>query len=111
MEPDPALPYVVATYDEIRLRFRLGGTDQARIKAKRRKWEAEPRNHPSDLALIRVPRKEWDAASALAGPRRANPDDPQGAIPHDPDQSSNFKLLADAVAVLREERERGEERE
>jgi hypothetical protein len=38
---------VVATYKEIRLRFGLGDTDQARIKAKRRKWPAEPVNSAS----------------------------------------------------------------
>jgi hypothetical protein len=46
MEPDSLPDYVVATYEEILARFGLGGTDQARIKAKRRKWPAEPPNHP-----------------------------------------------------------------
>jgi hypothetical protein len=62
MEPDSLPDYVVATYEEIRARFGLGGTDQARIKAKRRKWPAEPPNHPGALAQIRLPRKDWDAA-------------------------------------------------
>jgi hypothetical protein len=33
MEQDQPVGYVVATYEEIRERFGLGGTDQARIKA------------------------------------------------------------------------------
>jgi hypothetical protein len=99
MEPDQEPEYVIATYEEIRLRFGLGGTDQARIKAKRRKWEAEPRNNPGAVARIRVPRKEWDAA----------PDDREGsrgAIPFGPDQSQAIRRLEDAVTTFREERDR-----
>ncbi len=61
MEPEPPPEYAVATYEEIRERFRLGGTDQVRIKAKRRGWPIEPRNDPGALAHVRVPRKEWNA--------------------------------------------------
>jgi hypothetical protein len=46
MEQVGSAEYVVATYEEIRLRFGLGGADQARIKAKRHRWPAEPPNHP-----------------------------------------------------------------
>jgi cytochrome b len=54
MEQVGPVDYVVATYEEIRLRFGLGGTDQARIKAKRRKWAAEPVNHPGAVTRIRA---------------------------------------------------------
>jgi hypothetical protein len=86
MEPDQqpveTSDHVVATYEEIRLRFGLGGTDQARIKAKRRKWPAEPRNHPGAIARIRVPRAEWDSAVAEIEGKRS-----RGSDPSDPDQS------------------------
>jgi hypothetical protein len=105
MEPDQqpveTSDYVVATYEEIRLRFGLGGTDQARIKAKRRKWLAEPRNHPGAIARIRVPRAEWDSAVAEIEGERS-----RGSDPSDPDQSRRFKILDGALAAFREERDR-----
>jgi hypothetical protein len=95
MEPDSPPDYVVATYEEIRARFGLGGTDQARIKAKRRKWPAEPPNHPGALAQIRVPQKDWDAAGqterSLGGPA---------------EQSRTTKTLEGITAAFREERDR-----
>ena len=100
-QPDEASDYVVATYEEIRLRFGLGGTDQARIKAKRRKWLAEPRNHPGAIARIRVPRGEWDSAAAEIEGERS-----RGSDPSDPDQSRRFKILDSALAAFREERDR-----
>jgi hypothetical protein len=100
-QPGGTSDYVVATYEEIRLRFGLGGTDQARIKAKRRKWENEPRNHPGALARIRVPREEWDSAIADLERERS-----RGSDPSDPDQSRRFNILDGAVAAFREERDR-----
>lgn len=55
--------YVVATYREIAEHFGLKGPDQARTKAKRAAWTAEPQNHPADTLHIRVPRNVWDGAS------------------------------------------------
>jgi hypothetical protein len=105
MDPDQQLgaasDYVVATYEEIRLRFGLGGTDQARIKAKRRKWPVEPRNHPGAIARIRVPRGEWDSAAAEIERERS-----RGADPSDPDQSRKFRILDGALTAFREERDR-----
>jgi hypothetical protein len=97
-QPDAATAYVVATYEEIRLRFGLGGTDQARIKAKRRKWLAEPLNHPGAVARIRVPQKEWDAAEAEIDRARS-----RGIAP---DHSLGIKALEDAATAFREERDR-----
>jgi hypothetical protein len=94
MEQAEPTDYVVATYDEIRLRFGLGGTDQARMKAKRRKWPAEPRNHPGAVARIRVPREDWDAV--IDGDRS------RGTVPPDPDQSHKNNPLIDAAAAFRE---------
>ena len=98
---DEANDYVVATYEEIRLRFGLGGTDQARIKAKRRKWPAEPRNHPGAIARIRMPRAEWDAAAAEIEGERSRRSDHQ-----DHDLSRRFRILDNALAAFREERDR-----
>ncbi len=95
MEPGSPPEYVVATYEEIRERFGLGGTDQARIKAKRRGWPAEPRNDPGALARIRVPWKEWDAAG------RTERSPGSGA-----DQSRTYKALEGIIAAFREERDR-----
>jgi hypothetical protein len=106
MEQVGPVDYVVATYEEIRLRFGLGGTDQARIKAKRRKWEAEPVNHPGAVTRIRVPRDAWDAAAAEIERARS-----RGSAPLDPDQSHRNKVLIDAVAAFREAQERSGERE
>src|SRR4051794_15403336 len=100
-QPEEASDYVVATYEEIRLRFGLGGTDQARIKAKRRKWPAEPRNHPGAIARIRVPRDEWDSAAAEIEGERS-----RGSDPSDPDQSRRFKILDSVLTTFREERDR-----
>ena len=95
MEPEPPPDYVVATYEEIRAHFGLGGTDQARIKAKRRRWPAEPANHPGALAQIRVPRKDWDVAGqADRSPRNGS------------DQSRTNKGLEVTTAAFREERDR-----
>jgi hypothetical protein len=91
VEQEPTLEYVVATYEEIRERFGLGGTDQARIKAKRRKWPLEPRNDPGALARVRVPQKEWDGA---------------GQADRSPDQSRSFKALEGITTAFREERDR-----
>jgi hypothetical protein len=88
MEQEPQAGSVVATYEEIRERFGLGGTDQARIKAKRRKWPLEPRNDPGALARVRVPREEWD----LAG--------------RSPDQYRSNKALEGIVRTFQEERDR-----
>jgi hypothetical protein len=96
MQPENAPEFVVATYEEIRARFGLGGTDQARIKAKRRKWEVEARNNPGAMARVRVPRMEWDA-TPIDRDRS-----PGTVIPFAPDQSRSFKPLADAVAAFRE---------
>jgi hypothetical protein len=105
MDPDQkpyeVSDYVVATYEEIRLRFGLGGTDQARIKAKRRKWPAEPRNHPGAIARIRVPRAEWNAAAAEIEGERS-----RGSDPSDPDQFRRFRILDGALTAFREERDR-----
>ena len=55
--------HVVATYREIAAHFGLKGVVQARVKAKRAKWPAEPQNHPADPLRIRVPRDAWNAGS------------------------------------------------
>jgi hypothetical protein len=91
MEPEPPPDHVVATYEEIRERFGLGGTDQARIKAKRRRWPLEPRNDPGALARVRVPRKDWDTA---------------GQSDRSPDQSRTYKALEGIAPAFREERDR-----
>ena len=94
MQPDPP-DYVVATYEEIRARFGLGGTDQARIKAKRRRWPAEPANHPGALAQIRVPWKDWEAAGLT-----------ERSPGSSADQSRTNKALEGIAAAFREERDR-----
>jgi hypothetical protein len=104
MEPDKPAEYVIATYEEIRQRFGLGGTDQTRIKAKRRKWEHEPPNHPGAVARVRVPREAWDAAPAERDRSREIAFDRFPGIA--PDQSRTFKALEGAVTALREERDR-----
>lgn len=91
MEQEPPAEFVVATYEDIRERFGLGGTDQARIKAKRRKWPLEPRNDPGALARVRVPKAEWDGA---------------GQNERSPDQSRPFKALEGIAGAFREERDR-----
>jgi hypothetical protein len=109
MEREEPADYVVATYDEIRLRFGLGGTDHARIKAKRRKWVAEPRNNPGSLARIRVPRAEWDA---LEVEERSPGTDPPGhgertpgTDPLEIEQSRKVNPLAGLIAAFRKEQE------
>jgi hypothetical protein len=52
--------HVVATYREIAAHFGLKGPVQARVKAKRAGWKAEPQNHPADPLRIRVPRDAWN---------------------------------------------------
>lgn len=106
MEQVGSADYVVATYEEIRLRFGLGGTDQARIKAKRRKWLGEPPNHPGAVTRIRVPRDAWEAAAAEVERARS-----RGSAPPEIDQSYRNKALIDAVAAFREVQERSGERE
>lgn len=95
MEPEPPPDYVVATYEEIRAHWELGGTDQARIKAKRRKWPAEPPNHPGALAQIRVPRPDWEAAGKA-----------DRSVGIAPDQSKTAKGLEAITATFQEERDR-----
>jgi uncharacterized membrane protein len=104
MEQAGAAEYVVATYEEIRLRFGLGGTDQARIKAKRRRWPPEPPNHPGAVTRIRVPRDAWEAAPAEVERARS-----RGSAPPDLDQSHTNKALIDAVAAFREVQDRSRE--
>jgi DNA repair exonuclease SbcCD ATPase subunit len=53
--------YIIATYREIAAHFGLKGPVQARVKAKRAGWPAEPQNHPADALRIRVPRDAWNA--------------------------------------------------
>jgi hypothetical protein len=55
--------HIVATYREIAAHFGLKGVVQARVKAKRAGWPAEPQNHPADPLHIRVPRDIWNAGS------------------------------------------------
>src|SRR3954451_11369866 len=121
MEREEPADYVVATYDEIRLRFGLGGTDHARIKAKRRKWVAEPRNNPGSLARIRVPRAEWDALEVEErspgtdppghGERTPGTDPPghgertPGTDPLEIEQSRKVNPLAGLIAAFRKEQE------
>jgi hypothetical protein len=107
MEEGEQADYVVATYDEIRMRFSLGGTDHARIKAKRRKWAMEPRNNPGSLARIRVPRAEWDAVEAKARSRGTAPEErgdrPPGTAPPGAEQSRKINPLEGLIAAFREE--------
>lgn len=96
MDTDQApTDYVVATYEEIRLRFGLGSTDAARIKSKRRKWLPEPPNHPGAVARIRVPRGDWEGADQ--GDRSPGIDS---------DRSRSLKGLETVAAIFREERDR-----
>ena len=95
-------PFVIATYEEIRLRFGLGGTDQARIKAKRRGWEAEPPNHPGAITRIRVPRAVWDGAGEGD---RSPPIDQERSRGSDQKRRTN-KNMNGALAAFREEIDR-----
>ena len=101
-----AADFVVATYDEIRVRFSLGGTDHARMRAKRRKWPAEPKNDPGGLTSVRVPREEWDAAIPSA--RSSGTGVP---VPREHDHSNKLKVLDAALIAFKEEQERGTVRE
>jgi len=109
MEQGEPADYVVATYDEIRMRFGLGGTDHARIKAKRRKWVSEPRNNPGSLARIRIPRAEWDSVDVRERSSGTVPPDhgerPLGTVPPAAEQSRQVNPLAGLVAAFREEQE------
>jgi hypothetical protein len=106
--------HVIATYREIAAHFRLKGSVQARVKAKRAGWPAEPQNHPADPLRLRVPQAVWDAGSrggAKAIPREPRPPrNPTSLASHIPDFRDEIRglirPLEDAVAVLREERER-----
>lgn len=107
MEQGEPAEYVVATYDEIRLRFGLGGTDHARIKAKRRKWTMEPRNNPGSLARVRVPRTEWDAVDLMVRSPGTAPEEqgerPPGTAPPKGEQSRKANPLEGLIAAFREE--------
>jgi hypothetical protein len=103
METDQApSPFVIATYEEIRLRFGLGGTDQARIKAKRRGWEPEPPNHPGAITRIRVPRTAWEEASECD---RSAPIDQERSRGTDQKRRPN-KDMGGVLAAFREEIDR-----
>jgi hypothetical protein len=55
--------HIVATYREIAAHFGLKGVVQARVKAKRAGWKAEPQNHPADPLRIRVPQAVWNVGA------------------------------------------------
>jgi hypothetical protein len=106
----------IATYREIAEHFGLNGPEKGRQKAKRAGWPAEPQNHPADPVRVRVPQDEWDEAprSRQRSARfRALAEERGGAFieegktpPQTDGPPSLIKLLEEAVAALREERER-----
>src|SRR4051812_5474592 len=107
---------VIATYREIAEHFGLNGPEKGRQKAKRSGWPAEPQNHPADPVRVRVPQAAWDEAPrsreraarfrALAEERGDLLMKEGEPAPHANELPSLIKPLEDAVAALREERER-----
>lgn len=92
-------PFVLADYEQVCERFGLGSRDHARMRAKRRGWPDEPKNHPGAQTMVRVPREEWDAAEqAHRSPRTVR------IVPGAQEQFDTNRL-ADVLAVFREERE------
>jgi hypothetical protein len=76
---------VIVTYREIAAHFGLKGVVQARVKAKRAGWPAEPQNHPADPLHIRVPRDVWNAGSRReVEPLSREPRNPRNPSPHTP---------------------------
>jgi hypothetical protein len=96
--------FILATYREIALRFRLNGPNAARTKAKRAGWTAEPSNHPADPLRIRVPLDAWDQASEREHPRRHEMPRPEAGrdAPSQKHETRNLRVLEAAVAALRE---------
>jgi hypothetical protein len=98
-------PFVVADYEQVRERFGLGSRDHARMRAKRRGWPVEPKNHPGAQTMVRVPRAEWDAAEkAKRSPRTVR--DVIGA-----QERPEPNMLADVLKLVRQEREAAAVRE
>jgi hypothetical protein len=121
--------FVIATYREIAEHFGYGGKhpdNVARMKAKRTGWRPEPQNHPLETVRVRVPREAWDragaardrapparrlsllevAGGAVIGPDNAFPNTFPGAAR----SPRPCKALEDAVAVLRQQLDRADER-
>lgn len=96
----PSVPdgMVVVTYNDIRIRYRLGGLAQARVKAKRAQWQLLPRNNPAALAHILIPRDEWDRAGKAKLSEAGYP-------VSNTQESHTLKALGAAIAALKEAQE------
>lgn len=92
---------VVVTYNDIRIRYELGGLAQARVKAKRANWKLLPRNNPAALAHILIPRDEWERAG------KAKPSASRYPV-SDTQESHTLKTLEAAIAALKEAQEQAE---
>src|ERR1700709_1480773 len=96
--------FILATYLEIALRFRLGGPNAARTKVKRAGWISEPPNHPADPLRIKVPRDAWyQAVGTPARNIRERPDRNIRDVPSQGGESSYIKTLEGHLTSLREE--------
>jgi hypothetical protein len=107
--------HVVATYREIAAHFGLKGTVQARVKAKRAKWPAEPQNHPADPLRIRVPRDAWNAGFqgnevSLPRPSREPRNPPSSTPDFKAEIGGIIKGFETALETLREQLSRERER-
>jgi hypothetical protein len=114
-ETEDGTGHIIATYREIATHFGLKGVVQARVKAKRAGWEAEPQNHPADALRLRVPRKAWDARfQAHAEPLPRKPVEPRNLSLPTPDFRKEIggivKGFDAALGILREQLEQERER-
>ncbi len=122
LRPIPIMTdYAWLTYKE--LADRLGiGADSARHKARRRKWEVQPGNHPRDSARVKVPMSIFDADRSPLIPLGSVPIDPLRPIPFDGDRDppgdphqsppspTPVISFADALAMVDAERVRADQR-
>jgi predicted transcriptional regulator len=86
---------VPLTYRELAERLGLS-PDSARIKAKRRKWQTVPGNHPSDPVRVLVP---VEFLNGERSPERS-PRVRTGLAPTD--STNEIKALSDALNAVRE---------
>jgi hypothetical protein len=102
-EPSEMGDFVLATYREIAQRFGLGGTNAARTKAKRARWEADIPNHPADALRIRVPRDAWEhVGETLPRTLRKRGHSKARDAPSQVDESQHIKALEAHIATLHE---------
>jgi hypothetical protein len=102
VEPDR----VLATYQHIRQRWGFKNADTARMKAKRAGWAQLPKNNPSEMTRLIVPRDQWDAVGdrspgtflAVLGPKRWG--DGAGSSPRTAEVVTLPDLTARLTAVL-----------